>query len=841
MTAFTDLLTDPYARRRYLLIARPHDDQDVEQALYFSDDGFVTEPGDSPSNQYFDPRIITGVRYIRSVADQGRIRGAASATPGVAVLAAGDGGIDHITRYHWLQRPVTVLLGGDGFAYDEFGTIFEGTAEGINADEEEIEISLRDFRLKLKKPIQTNTFAGTGGVEGGVSLKGINKPITIGVARNIEPVYLGQISGKETYQVHDVPIDDVPAVYSNGGALTKVASAPTAGEYSVDSAAGTFTLGGSHLDTVITCDVFEAPEVQNLCPHSEQFDQWSVSTGGVVTVTPNDALSPVGQMDADRIEASGSVTSWANVGYVVANFGAERNFSVYAEADTTGYLLMQSDHQAGAASGRIGAYFNLSTGSVETTFGFNGGINVSAAIEQIGDGKYRCSVAGEIPGATSGPVYISPTAGLSEVFFLDGQAVWLWGFQPTNGLALESYVSSSQNLIKASEAFDDGAWLKVGVSSITANAAADQNGDLTADQINFNAGASNQVYNVFPGFDGDDYAFSVAIMAVPGSASTVRLKYYNGISDNDTSAYTISETEWTRVSVTFTAAADGDLNVGIRNDAGGAVNSYLVSAAQVERANAAGSYTKKEMDGTVIRRANATAARIAERLTTDYCGLPDTDLDHASILTLDRQNPAVCGVYVKDQERFADEISREIVDSVGASDWFTRAGQYKLHRMSEPADPVAEYSETEILEIDEISRHPAADTVRVGYGRAWRVQDKEELADASEDDRQFAMNEYRYAEASGNTLNIDAQIETYNTLMDNGVDAAIEAARLQSLYGQIHRVFRVTVKTQPFAHDIGDSVTLRYPRFNLDDGEEFVIIQMDEDSGTNEIEIVVWG
>ena len=51
MSAFTDLLADAFAARRYLAILEPYDPvAEATATLYYSDHGFVTEPGDTPAN-----------------------------------------------------------------------------------------------------------------------------------------------------------------------------------------------------------------------------------------------------------------------------------------------------------------------------------------------------------------------------------------------------------------------------------------------------------------------------------------------------------------------------------------------------------------------------------------------------------------------------------------------------------------------------------------------------------------------------------------------------------------------------------------------------------------------
>lgn len=262
MSAFSDLLANPYAHRRYLVVLEPWDPAASGGAgavtkLYYSDHGFVTEPADTPANQVFDARVARdfSFRIARELFGGARIGGRSLPNAGEIVLVNADGALDPLLGYRWDGRAVTVLLGGDGFALGAFGTIFSGTAQGVRADDQSIRVVIRDRAYMLERPIQSVLYAGTGGTEGGADLKGKPKPDTFGRVHNVAPVYLGVIGGKDSYQVSRNAIEDVDAGYSNAAALTKVAGTPGAGQYSVDAATGIVTLGGSALGTVIAFDI----------------------------------------------------------------------------------------------------------------------------------------------------------------------------------------------------------------------------------------------------------------------------------------------------------------------------------------------------------------------------------------------------------------------------------------------------------------------------------------------------------------------------------------------------------------------------------------------------------
>jgi len=268
MSKFTDLLADPYALKYYLVEASPYDPTISAPAvvnLYYSSQGYVTGPSDTPANTYYEPRITDALNVSVSLVDQDRVRGRVSVDFGEIRLLAGDisrnsSTLDDLATYNWDGRAVTVKLGGEGFTLAEYGTIGVFVAEGVELTDDELIIRVRNGIAEIDVPIQENRFAGTGGVEGSTAVQNKLKPLCYGSVRNITPIYVGNHDlgdgSLPTFVVHDGSIIDVTDVYSNGNALTDSGgSAPTSGQYRVYASSGAFQLGGSTLDTIITCDV----------------------------------------------------------------------------------------------------------------------------------------------------------------------------------------------------------------------------------------------------------------------------------------------------------------------------------------------------------------------------------------------------------------------------------------------------------------------------------------------------------------------------------------------------------------------------------------------------------
>ena len=222
--------------------------------IYCSDRGFISKSTDSLVSTAFPGRARQALRVSRS-AIGARLAGITSGRVGDIEIDNLDGLFDiEAAGYAVDGRTIVVRAVAPGGSYDDAELAFQGSAKGWHFNGETIRVQLADGAVKLDTPIQSVFYAGSGGKEGGDDIKGQPKPLCFGKAWNVEPVYLGVISGDDTYQVHNGQINDVPACRDRVNALTKAASPPSAGEYSVDTSDGTIRLGSTPVGPV-TADV----------------------------------------------------------------------------------------------------------------------------------------------------------------------------------------------------------------------------------------------------------------------------------------------------------------------------------------------------------------------------------------------------------------------------------------------------------------------------------------------------------------------------------------------------------------------------------------------------------
>ncbi len=94
----------------WLLRASPYDEGTAGIVeLYFSDTGFVTQPGDTPANIYWVKRLQVPLAVQQALYAGSDLGGRSDLNLGAITLANGDGALDELAQYDWDGRLVEVL------------------------------------------------------------------------------------------------------------------------------------------------------------------------------------------------------------------------------------------------------------------------------------------------------------------------------------------------------------------------------------------------------------------------------------------------------------------------------------------------------------------------------------------------------------------------------------------------------------------------------------------------------------------------------------------------------------------------------------------------------------
>lgn len=220
--------------------------------VYLSDNTYITEPGDTPANRYYWPLIAKNgaPRLARRLADFSG--GAAGVTWGdLELLHHVACGVD-LASADLRGREVRVYVAGSPERYG-FETRTQVLVGRVGLRRGRSDASLIIEMTDASQALQDLTLpVQLFGAEAPAARQGSPVPLALGRCFNVAPVLVDFAA--QTYQVSAGPIQAITAVYDQAVPLLEVSRDPQPGEYSVNLASGTVTLGGTPAGQ-ITADV----------------------------------------------------------------------------------------------------------------------------------------------------------------------------------------------------------------------------------------------------------------------------------------------------------------------------------------------------------------------------------------------------------------------------------------------------------------------------------------------------------------------------------------------------------------------------------------------------------
>jgi hypothetical protein len=257
-------------------------------------------------------------------------------------------------------------------------------------------------------------------------------------------------------------------------------------------------------------------------------------------------------------------------------------------------------------------------------------------------------------------------------------------------------------------------------------------------------------------------------------------------------------------------------------------------------------------------------AAIVYGLLKDYYGLLDTDIDTAALSALDSAAPYAVGVYLSGVSKpEPDQASTltyasvfdTLMQSIGAWWGFNNANRFTAGQFAPPdaASAVAEFDPYDIIDIeliknaDENAGVPLA-TLTLLAQRNFTVQASGLAGSVTVSRQAWLKDEYRTFlathAANATIYNADIARMTRVTHIVDSADAEAEAARLMAIYQTSRKLFRVVLDQSaiPAILDLGKVITVRFPRFGLNSGKQFVVTSIKNNyPKLNQVELDLYG
>ena len=759
--------------------------------------------------KHWPARLIEPPQISARLFERDRVLSGGSFGPSAPLrVAIGQGGDDDDWRaYNWEGRDITIYRGEEGQAFGSFTTLVTTTVREVRWSRSVFEVRLGNFLERLRQPVAPSRYAGTGGDEGGASLKNKPKPRAFGKVRAAEPVLVDEQA--LVYQINDGEVGGIDAVYSAARKLTlkedtsnlyQFAPVRQQVELSTYQANGSFSRNGLHYYNIDGGNV-------NHFVLTRPFD-WSTAQlrSAITTTTVVPGIS--GAADV-AISADGSVLFIVAKGTNEYVYGVPLNFDyqlisrgTVASYDFTGLepdTNATSDFTALRVSddGTKLLYMSLDIGGVETStynifqFEMSTALDVSTMSYTAGDfveaGSFGFPYTGNY---TAFAFDLSPDELTLFIHWRDTSTLADSGITEVS-LSAASDITGSNAFITKNRFIPRSVVFPSGGFTVARNASGEMTGFLFGSFPNTTGAVGGIVEVRLPSGDTAD-----------GVTGLVKAD-----------EYVTNESEGTLM---VNAVPSGVIHVDMSTSGGDLDTSILYS----------------------------TPGAIIEQLLLQE--LEVGDLDSASFTQIETDINDEIGYYIGAEDRTIAETVIDIASSVGAAIRPSVDGKIGVVQVKIDT-PVVTITESDVL-AGSFQRLDAPDRVwkaRVGYEYNWRPLLVSEIdtdfADATDAQRLSVEQREESSETSSiQTESLTARERSYTGYYAASADASTEAARRVTLLGEKRDLYHFVIKDQSFTRQVGETITLVHPDTRDPTGLDCIVSSVEERSD-GETRLEVWG
>lgn len=195
---------------------------EATDTLLASDVGYRTTPAEGVA--VYPPYLDTAFSIDRKL-NLDPTQPAAAAAWGTVTLTNPAGCYDSLIGANNSDgRSVQIFVGRKGYdpargyftdpAKAALRALFTGVAQNWFLSDTDLTVPIRDATYFLERPVQSATYGGTGGLDGGADVAGTLLPRARGYVRNVAPVLIDALN--RIYQWSDGPVQQVTALWEGG-------------------------------------------------------------------------------------------------------------------------------------------------------------------------------------------------------------------------------------------------------------------------------------------------------------------------------------------------------------------------------------------------------------------------------------------------------------------------------------------------------------------------------------------------------------------------------------------------------------------------------------------------